>query len=141
MRGSQKKNDYLDCKPASTPYNPSVKLFKNEDYGVRQQEYESTSGSLMYAADSTRLEIAYVVGLMASLVVDLVWSIGMLLRGSRDTSKKQWTLGCNIVRFPAVFEGYDADWNILLEDSKVTSSYIFNIAGGAVSWKTTKQTI
>ncbi|XP_014626187.1 uncharacterized protein [Glycine max] len=54
-----KKYDYFDCKPASTPYDPSVKLFKNT--------------------------------------------------------------------------GED--------DSKATSGYIFSIVGGAVSWKSKKQTI
>ncbi|CAJ2630366.1 unnamed protein product, partial [Trifolium pratense] len=44
--------------------------------------------------------------------------------------------------FPAVLEGYsDADWNTLSDDSKATSGFIFNIAGGAVSWKSKKQTI
>ena len=30
-----KKNNYFDCKPASTPYDHSVKLFKNTGEGVR----------------------------------------------------------------------------------------------------------
>jgi hypothetical protein len=45
-------------------------------------------------------------------------------------------------KFPAVLEGYsDADWNTLSDDSKATSGYVFSIAGGAVSWKSKKQTI
>ncbi|XP_058751954.1 uncharacterized protein LOC131625071 [Vicia villosa] len=40
------------------------------------------------------------------------------------------------------FEGYiDANWNSLSDDSKATSGYIFNIAGGLVSWKSKKHTI
>ena len=51
-------------------------------------------------------------------------------------------LGLHYQRFPAVLEGFcDADWNTLSDDSKATSGYIFNIAGGAVSWKSKKQTI
>ena len=51
-------------------------------------------------------------------------------------------LGLHYERFPAVLEGYsDADWNTLSDDSKATSGYIFSIAGGAVSWKSKKQTI
>ena len=30
-----RKYNYFDCKPASKPYDPSVKLFKNTEYGVR----------------------------------------------------------------------------------------------------------
>ncbi|KAE9587553.1 putative RNA-directed DNA polymerase [Lupinus albus] len=56
--------------------------------------------------------------------------------------KKTINLGLHYKRFPAVLEGYsDADWNTLLDDSKATSGYIFSIAGGAVSWKSKKQTI
>ncbi|CAL9003067.1 unnamed protein product, partial [Prunus brigantina] len=51
-------------------------------------------------------------------------------------------LGLHYEKFPAVLEGYsDAYWNTLSDDSKATSGYIFNIAGGAVSWKSKKQTI
>lgn len=38
-------------------------------------------------------------------------------------------------------EGYsDADWNSGSDDCKSTSGYIFSMAGGAVSWKSKKQT-
>ncbi|GAU26739.1 hypothetical protein TSUD_317370 [Trifolium subterraneum] len=41
-----KKYGYFDCKPACTPYDPSVKLFKNTGDSVRQTEYASIIGSL-----------------------------------------------------------------------------------------------
>jgi len=40
------KYNYFDCKPASTPYDPSVKLFKNTRDSVRQTKYVSIIGSL-----------------------------------------------------------------------------------------------
>ncbi|CAL9006214.1 unnamed protein product [Prunus brigantina] len=56
--------------------------------------------------------------------------------------KRTMNLGLHYEKFPAVLEGYsDADWNTLSNDSKATSGYIFNITGGAVSWKSKKQTI
>ena len=56
--------------------------------------------------------------------------------------KRTINLGLHYKRFPAVLEGYsDADWNTLSDDSKATSGYIFSIAGGAISWKSKKQTI
>ena len=56
--------------------------------------------------------------------------------------KRTINLGLHYKRFSAVLEGYnDADWNTLSDDSKATNSYIFSIAGGAVSWKSKKQTI
>ncbi|CAL2229258.1 unnamed protein product [Prunus armeniaca] len=51
-------------------------------------------------------------------------------------------LGLHYEKFSAVLKGYSvANWNTLSDDSKTTSGYIFNIAGGAVSWKSKKQTI
>ena len=52
------------CKPVSTSYDPSAKLFKNTGDGVRQTEYASIISSLRYATDFTRPDIAYVVGLL-----------------------------------------------------------------------------
>ncbi|KAA0045050.1 putative Polyprotein [Cucumis melo var. makuwa] len=97
-----KKYNYFDSKPACTPYDSNVKLFKNTSDSVNQSEYASIIGSLKYATDCTRSDIAYVVGLLCY---------------------------------------NDADWNSLSDDSKATSAYIFNIAGGAVVWKSKKQTI
>ncbi|XP_074362236.1 secreted RxLR effector protein 161-like [Apium graveolens] len=124
------------------PYDPSVKLFKNEGYGIRQQEYASIIGSLRYAADGTTPDIAYVVGLLGRFTnrpsMEHYHAIDRVMR----YLKKTMNLGLHYGKFPAVLEGYsDADWNTLSEDSKATSSYIFNIAGGVVSWKSKKLTI
>ena len=44
-------------------------------------------------------------------------------------------------KYPAVLEGYcDANWISDTKDSKSTSGYVFTIGGGAVSWKSSKQT-
>ncbi|CAL1388160.1 unnamed protein product [Linum trigynum] len=137
-----KKYNYFDCKPACTPYDASVKLFKNTGDSVRQSEYASIIGSLRYAADYTRPDIAYVVGLLGrfnSFPSREHWNaIERVMRYLKRTAN----LGIHYQRFPAVLEGYsDADWNTLSDDSKATSGYVFNIAGGAVSWKSKKQTI
>ena len=58
------KYNYFNCKPAYTPYNPSVKLFNNTSDGVRQSEYARIIGCLRYATDCTKPDIAYVVGLL-----------------------------------------------------------------------------
>ena len=57
-----KKYNYLDCKYANTPYDHSVKLFKNTDEGVRQSNYTSIIGNLWYAINFTRPDVAYVMG-------------------------------------------------------------------------------
>jgi len=59
-----KKYNYFSSKPACTPYDSSVKLFKNTGDSVNQTEYASIIGSLRYAADCTKPDIAYIVGLL-----------------------------------------------------------------------------
>ena len=59
-----KKYNYFDCNLASTPYDPSVKIFKNEGRGVRQQKYASIFGGLRYVVYGTRPDITYIVGLL-----------------------------------------------------------------------------
>jgi hypothetical protein len=45
-------------------------------------------------------------------------------------------------RDPKVLEGYsDANWISDADELKATSGYVFTLGGGAVSWKSCKQTI
>ncbi|CAL1362373.1 unnamed protein product [Linum trigynum] len=137
-----KKYNYFDCKPACTPYDASVKLFKNNGDSLRQSEYASIIGRLHYAADYTRPDIAYVVGLLGrfnSCPSREHWNaIERVMRYLKRTAN----LGIHYQRFHVVLKGYsDADWNTLSDDSKATGGYVFNIAGRALSWKSKKQTI
>ena len=53
--------------------------------------------------------------------------------------KKTQNLGLDYQKLLVVLEGYnDVDWNFLSYDSKATSGYIFNIARGAIAWKSKK---
>jgi len=50
--------------------------------------------------------------------------------------------GIHYTGYPKVLEGYsDANWISDADGLKATSGYIFTIGGGAVSWKSCKQTI
>ena len=136
------KYNYFDCKPVCSPYDPSVKLFKNNGESIRQTEYASIIGSLRYAADCTRPDIAYVVGVLCRFTnspsEEHWFGIGRLIW----YLKRTMNLGLHLQMFLAVLKGFsDADWNTLSDDSKATSGYIFSIGGGVVSWKSKKQTI
>ncbi|XP_070668500.1 uncharacterized protein [Malus domestica] len=84
-----------------------------DKFKARQIKYASVIGSLRYATDCTRPDIAYAV----------VFCVG-------TQAVPIWNIGYN-----------NANWNTLSKDSKATSGYIFNIAGAAVSWKSKIQTI
>ena len=57
------------------------------------------------------------------------------LRGTRD-------YGLHYGSYPEVLEGYtDANWISSKKALKSTSGYVFTLAGAAVSWKSSKQTV
>ena len=62
-----KKYNNFNCKLAGTPFDPSVKLFKNTCDYVRQSEYAIIIDSLRHATNFTRPDITYVVGLLYRL--------------------------------------------------------------------------
>ena len=63
-----RKYNYFDCKHACTPYDLGEKLFKNIAESVRQYEYACIIGSVRYATDCTRPDIAYIVGQLRRFV-------------------------------------------------------------------------
>lgn len=134
-----RKYNYHDCKPVCTPFDPSIKLFKNIGDSVRQTEYESIIGSLRYATDCTRPDIAYAVGVLCRFTSNPSIEHWYAIKRVMRYLKRTMNLGIHYQKFIAVLEGYsDTDWNTLLEDSKATIGYVFNIAGGVVSWKSKK---
>ena len=56
-----KKFSYLKIKEANIPFDPSIKLIKNDGRVVAQLEYASAIGSLMYATKCTKPDIAFAV--------------------------------------------------------------------------------
>ncbi|KAK2442716.1 putative mitochondrial protein [Trifolium repens] len=113
-----KKYGYYDCKEKNTPYDGSVKLFKNTGESVRQSEYASIIGSLRYATDCTRPDIAYVVGLQCRFTSRPSNEHWDAIKRVMGYLKKTMNLGLHYQRFPAVLEGYsDADWNTLSDES------------------------
>ena len=57
-----KRFEHFDCKLVSTPNDPSHRLKKNRGHSVTQTRYAQIFGSLMYMANYTRVDIAYVIG-------------------------------------------------------------------------------
>ena len=56
--------------------------------------------------------------------------------------KGKMNYGIHYIGYPRVLEGYsDSNWISDADEIKVTSGYVFTLGGGAVSWKSCKQTI
>ena len=136
-----KRFEYYECKPVVTPYDANTHLKKNLDHSVSQPRYAQIIGSLMYLMNCTRPDIAY--------------AVSRLSRYTHNPSKDHWTaldrvakylrgtidLGLHFGRSPPVIEGYsDANWISDSDEVKSTNGYVFTLGGGAVSWKSSKQT-
>ncbi|XP_038972732.1 secreted RxLR effector protein 161-like [Phoenix dactylifera] len=103
--------------------------------------YASLIGTLMYAQVYTRPDIAYVVGLLG--------------RFQANPGMEHWRAAKKVLRYlegtqDHIFKynksdlleivGYsDLDFAGCPDSRKSTSGYIFLLAGGAVSWKSSKQ--
>jgi hypothetical protein len=139
-----------NCRPCEFPVVKGDKFSndqcpKNE---VEQAEmidrpFASALGSLMYAQVCTRPDIAYVVGVLG--------------RYQSNPGNDHWKAAKKVMRYlqgtkeymltykrvdNLEIEGYtDSDLGGCPDDRKSTSGYIFMLAGGAISWKSKKQTI
>jgi hypothetical protein len=99
-----------------------------------QLRYSQIIGSLMYLASATRPDIAFAVSKLSRFVSnpgDAHW----YLKGTVDYA-------IHYTGYPRVLEGYsDSNWISDADEIKATSGYVFTLGGGAVSWKSCKQTI
>ena len=95
----------------------------------------------MFLTNCTHPDIAYVIGSLSKYTHNPNFehwnAISRLLRYLKGTIN----LGLSYCGFPAILEGYcDANWIFDSDELKPTSSYVFTLAGGAISWKSSKQT-
>ena len=138
-----RKHGMQDSKPTGTPTDVNSKLqpAATQADPVKQTEYQSAVGSLMYLAVSTRPDIAFAVNNLA--------------RFNSNPQKEHWTALKRVLRYlkgtlnhGILYKqdgldkcvGYsDADWVGDISDRKSTSGYIFMLSGGAISWSSRKQ--
>jgi hypothetical protein len=103
--------------------------------------YASAVESLQYAQVCTRPDLAFVTGLLG--------------RYQKNSGIEHWKLVKKVLRYlqgtkglmltyrrsdSIQIEGY-SDSDYAGEERKSTSGYIFTLAGGTISWKSSKQTV
>ena len=68
-----RKYNFHDHKSIATPFDSSVHLFpmNNDDEIFNKKDYASIIGSLHYAIDCTRPDIAYAVGVLSRFTSNL----------------------------------------------------------------------
>jgi len=133
---------YIDCKPSPTPYDPSLILRKNKRLGKDHLRYYQIIGSLMYLASAARPDISFTVSKLSrfssNLGSDHWHDIDRVMRYLKGTM----SYAILYSGYPGVLEGYsDSNWISEADELKATSGYIFTLGGGAISWRSCKQTI
>jgi hypothetical protein len=96
----------------------------------------------MYLAGATRLDISYAVSKLIRFTSnpgDDNWKeLERVLRYLRGTT----SFRIHYSRYPPVLEGYsDSNWISDVDETKITSGYVFTLAGVVVSWRSCKQTV
>ena len=132
-----------EANTVTTPMDPNVKLVKDDSYSkkVDAVQYQSMVGSLLHAARATCPEIAYAVGIVskfnaaptqAHLIA--VKRVFRYLKGTIDLKLQYQSDGENLLGYS------DADWANDVDDRHSTTSNVFTMSGGAISWLSQKQT-
>ncbi len=135
----------MDAKSVSTPADQNVKLVKDDGVSKKLEDkahYQSMVGSLLYAAMSTRPDIAHAVGAVSKFCAQpteahltAVKRVLRYLSGTRDFALKYQKS-----KEPPI--GYaDADWAGDHDDRHSTSGNVFIFGGGAISWLSKKQAV
>ena len=136
--------DMSDCKPRATPCEAKLDDNPYNNEYVDPKKYREIVGSLIYAATSTRPDIA--------------WVVSQLSQHLSNPRNKHMTMAKHVLRFlkgtiehklvyrktnnPLELIAFsDSDWASSIEDRKSTTGYCFALTkGGAViSWKSKKQ--
>jgi hypothetical protein len=133
---------YSDCKPMTTPYYPSIILRKNKRIMRDQLRYSQIVGSLIYLASATRPDISYAVSKLSWFVSNPGDDHWHALERVMWYLKATASYGIHYTGYPKVLESFsDANWISDADELKATSGYAFTLGGGAVFWKSCKQTI
>ena len=116
-----------------------LKTFEKENM-MRQIPYASAVGSLMYTMFYTRPDICY--------------SVGMVSRYQSNPGLKHWQAVKHILKYLRRMRDYmlvyhskdlipigyiDLDFQSNLDFKKSTSGCVFTLGGGAISWRSVKQ--
>ena len=139
-----------DCKPGDTPVAKGDKFSLNqcpknnfEIQEMQQIPYSSAIGSLMYSQVCTHLVIAYIVGMLGKYLSNSEkdhWiAAKRVMRYLQRT--KDYMLTFRKLDLLEIIRYYESDFFGCRDSMKSTLGYIYLLAGGAISWKSVKQSI
>ena len=146
-----KKYGMEDCKPTSTPYDPSNKLSRdmmpqNEEEAkeMKNVPYREAVGSLLYVSQGTRPDIAYAVSSVSRYMQNpgrIHWTaVKRILRYLKGTSNYRLEFSKDQTKETGNVTGYcDADWANESDTRRSVTGNIFLFQGGPVTWQSKLQ--
>jgi hypothetical protein len=144
-----KQQGMQDANPVGMPMDPNIKLEPNPDSsdGNQSNSFAKLLGKLQFLANATRPDITYAVNRLASYTANpsLQHSTALkrILRyfaGTRDYGITYRKPAEDLPISPNVFYRFANAAYANADDYKSTSGYVFIASGGAVSWRSKKQT-
>jgi hypothetical protein len=144
-----KKEGMADANPVATPTDPHVKLSPNPEVNEpnRSNSYAKLLGELQYVANCTRPDIAYAVNKLASYTANpSLQHYGALKRILRYLAGTK-THGITYCKphddagTDNLFHGFADAAFANNDDMKSTGGYVFMASGGAITWKSKKQSV
>ena len=133
------KYKHLNVKEVNTPFDSNYKLVENTRWAIAQLEYASVIGSMMYAMHCTRPDVAFAVNRLSRYTSSLSVEHWKAIVRVFSYLKKTKDLGLYYFGYPTVLEGYsDSNWVTSVGDNNLTSGWLFNLGGGAISWASKK---
>ncbi|PHT97140.1 hypothetical protein BC332_33933 [Capsicum chinense] len=135
------KFKYMEFGIAKTPLDASFALRKNEGESDSQLEYARVLRCLMYIINCIRPDIACAISKLSRYTSNPSKTHWMAIKRVLGYLKYTQNYALHYNKYPAVLEGYsDTNWITGSNEVKSISGYEFTIGGGAVSWKSSKQT-
>jgi hypothetical protein len=145
-----KREGMDDANPVSMPMDPNIKIKSNPDgnEGSRSNYYAKLLGELQFLTNSTRPDIGYAVNKLAAYTANpSLQHVGALkrllryLKGTKDLGIKYSALPQDTLQENSnLFHGYADAAYANSDDYKSTSGYVFIVGGGAITWRSKKQT-
>ncbi len=132
--------------PVGMPLDLEVKLEPNPDGNTSNysNSYVELIGELQFIANIMRPDIAYMISRLSSytgnLTMQHVSALKHVLRYLSGTKSYSITYG-DVLGHPNYFHGYvDASFGNA-NGCKLTTGYVFKMAGGAITWYSKKQSV
>jgi hypothetical protein len=138
-----------EANPVSMPMDPNDKIKANPDgnEGSKSNSYARLLGELQFLTNATRPDIAYAVNKLSAYTanpslqhVGAVKRILRYLKGTKNLAIKYSAESHNVQGNTNLFHGYADAAYANMDDLKSTSGYVFIVGGGAITWRSKKQT-